>query len=199
MSAIRPAVLVFDVNETLSDLTPPQSRFVEIGAPAERMAPVVCRDIAGWVALAAAGGYADFADLARDNLLSLLTTLEHQRDDPDAVVEHMVSGIAELEVDPDVPAGVRTLHKSGYRLVTMTNGNAALLSKTGVRDHFGALWDVTGCAGGSPIRVATTTRSNAVEFILSRPCWWPYIRGTWTTPSVPAWPGHGGDAEPRST
>lgn len=148
MSTNRPAVLVFDVNETLSDLSPLRNRFVEIGAPAEWMHRWFAGILRDGFALAAAGAYAHFADLARDNLRGLLTQLEHQPDDPAASVEHVVSGIAALDVHPDVPAGVRVLHESGYRLVTMTNGNAALtdtlLNTAGVRDRFDALFDVTG-------------------------------------------------------
>ena len=33
---MRPSVIVFDVNETLSDLSPLGARFVEVGPPAAR-------------------------------------------------------------------------------------------------------------------------------------------------------------------
>ncbi|MFF4402298.1 haloacid dehalogenase type II [Streptomyces sp. NPDC001480] len=148
MLAERPAVLIFDVNETLNDLAPLRGRFEEIGAPAELMPLWFAGTLRDGFALAAADSYADFADLASDSLRGLLTGMAHQPTDPEAAVRHVVSGFSELEVHPDVPAGVRALRAAGYRLVTMTNGSAAhsdsLLDRAGVRDCFEALWDVAG-------------------------------------------------------
>ncbi|MEV6738908.1 haloacid dehalogenase type II [Streptomyces sp. NPDC051104] len=148
MPANRPSVLVFDVNETLSDLTPLRGRFEEIGAPGDLMPLWFAGILRDGFALAAAGGYADFADLARDSLRGLLTGAPYHPDDLEGAVGHVVSGFSELDVHPDVPTGVRALRAAGYRLVTMTNGSAALtdrlLEKAGVRDCFEALWDVTG-------------------------------------------------------
>ena len=60
----RPNVIVFDVNETLSDMAPLAGRFAEVGAP-ELLARVwfaaLLRD---GFALAAAGGKEPFARLA---------------------------------------------------------------------------------------------------------------------------------------
>ncbi|MCX4420301.1 haloacid dehalogenase type II [Streptomyces mirabilis] len=148
MSAKRPSLLILDVNETLSDLTPLRGRFEEIGAPADLMPLWFAGILRDGFALTAAGGYADFADLARDGLRGLLTDTPHQPIHLEAAVRHVVSGFSELDVHPDVPAGVRALRAAGHRLVTMTNGSAALtdtlLDKAGVRDCFEALWDVTG-------------------------------------------------------
>ncbi|WP_246203516.1 hypothetical protein [Streptomyces tailanensis] len=70
-----PLVLVFDVNETLSDLTPLRARFADVGAPAELVstwfAGVLLRD---GFALTAAGSYADFASVARDGLRAVLSS-----------------------------------------------------------------------------------------------------------------------------
>lgn len=148
MSAKRPSVLVFDVNETLSDLNPLRDRFEEIGAPADLMPLWFAGILRDGFALAAADGYADFADLARDSLVGLLTKRVFPPAELEAAVRHVVAGFSELDVHPDVPAGVRALHAAGYRLVTMTNGSAALtdtlLDKAGVRDCFEALYDVAG-------------------------------------------------------
>ncbi|MGW7257405.1 haloacid dehalogenase type II [Streptomyces sp. NPDC054834] len=148
MSANRPSLLVFDVNETLSDLTPLRGRLEEVGAPGDLMPLWFAGILRDGFALAAAGGYADFADLAHDNLRGLLARLPRRPSDREAAVGHVVSGFAELEVHSDVPSGVRELRAAGYRLVTMTNGSTALterlLNKAGVRDSFEGLWDVTG-------------------------------------------------------
>ncbi|MFG3658695.1 haloacid dehalogenase type II [Streptomyces sp. NPDC047706] len=148
MPAERPSLLIFDVNETLSDLTPLRGRFQGIGAPEDLMPLWFAGILRDGFALAAADAYADFAGLARDSLRALLAGTAHEPTDLEAAVHHVVSGFAELEVHPDVAAGVRALRAAGYRLVTMTNGSSALteglLDRAGVRDCFEALWDVTG-------------------------------------------------------
>jgi 2-haloacid dehalogenase len=46
-----------------------------------------------------------------------------------AAVAHVLDGFATLSVHPDVPAGVRALRARGLRLVTMSNGAAAVAEK----------------------------------------------------------------------
>lgn len=139
-------MLVFDVNETLIDMGPLRSRFEEIGAGGDLMPLWFAGILRDGFGLAAAGGYADFAGLARDSLCGLLAGAPDRPADLEAAADHVLSGFLELEVHPDVPAGVRALRAAGYRLVTMTNGSAAIadaaLVRAGVRDCFAGLWDV---------------------------------------------------------
>jgi 2-haloacid dehalogenase len=135
----RPAVVVFDVNETLSDLTPMAQRFAEIGLP-EHLAPTwfasVLRD---GFALAAVGSSARFAEIAGEVLKTQLRQAGVQTD-PDDAVRVVLEGFLALEVHPDVVDGVRALRDAGLRLVTLSNGGAQvaerLLSGAGVRDAF---------------------------------------------------------------
>ena len=65
----------------------------------------------------------------------------------DAAVAHVLGGVAELAVHPDVVAGVRALAATGVRLVTFSNGVRAavaerLLAATGIRDAFEAVLSV---------------------------------------------------------
>lgn len=148
MPAHRPAVLVFDVNETLSDLTPLRRRFEAAGVGADLMPLWFAGVLRDGFAVTAAGGYAGFTDLARDNLRLLLTGAAVGPDRLEEAVAHVLSGFAELDVHPDVAEGVRGLRAAGYRLVTMTNGSAGhtgeLLTRAGVRDCFSELLDVAG-------------------------------------------------------
>ncbi|MEU7084349.1 haloacid dehalogenase type II [Streptomyces achromogenes] len=143
-----PRVLVFDVNETLSDFTALRGRFEDIGAPAELMPTWFAGVLRDGFALTAAGAYADFAALALDGLRTLLPAAPGWTGDVEAGARHVLDGLAELEVHPDVPDGVRRLSEAGFRLVTMTNGNAALtrrlLDRAGLTDRFEALLDVSG-------------------------------------------------------
>ena len=135
----QPSVIVFDVNETLSDMAPMARRFADIGAP-ELLAKVwfasLLRD---GFALAAAGGKDAFTRLARGALQAALSGTELNRP-ADQAAEYVLSGLADLSVHPDVPDGVRLLRRHGLRLVTLTNGSADVA------------WPAAG-QGGHPRRV----------------------------------------------
>lgn len=141
-------LLIFDVNETLSDMSPLRARFTDVGAPAHLMDTWFAGVLRDGFALTAAGSYADFATLARDGVRALLSGLADWTGNSADAVRHVVGGFAELDVHPDVPDGVRALREAGFRLVTMTNGSVALterlLTRAGVLDCFEALLDVGG-------------------------------------------------------
>jgi 2-haloacid dehalogenase len=141
----QPAVVVFDVNETLSDLTPLGARFVDLGVP-EHLAPLwfagVLRD---GFALAAAGTAQPFARIASGLLRTMLAS-RPVRGGLEEAVAHVMAGFADLSVHPDVPDGLRRLRAAGMRLVTLSNGSAdvadRLLTRAGVRDELEALLTV---------------------------------------------------------
>jgi 2-haloacid dehalogenase len=144
-------VYVFDVNETLSDLSPMGTRFAEVGLPptaAQLWFAALLRDGIG---VAAAGGLVRFADAARGVLAPMLPG------DPDAV-EHVMAGFLELSVHLDVPDGVRALRAAGHRLATLSNGAASvadgLLGRAGIRDQFEALLSVEDAGVWKPARAA---------------------------------------------
>lgn len=153
----RPGVIVFDVNETLSDLAPMARRFTEVGAP-ETLATVwftaLLRD---GFALTAAGGKEPFARLARGALEAVLAGAGLNRPAPEAV-DHVLAGFGKLGVHPDVPAGVRLLREGGLRLVTLSNGSAdvadRLLARAGVRGEFERLLSVEDAPAWKPAPAA---------------------------------------------
>jgi 2-haloacid dehalogenase len=152
-----PSVVVFDVNETLSDMGPMRGRFADVGAP-EHLATLwfttVLRD---GFALAAAGSEAPFARLADTALRTVLHGVELDRD-TDAAVAHVMDGFAQLAVHPDVPDGVRALRRAGLRLVTLSNGSAQvaeqLLGAAGLREEFEAVLSVADAGAWKPARVS---------------------------------------------
>ncbi|WP_243761200.1 haloacid dehalogenase type II [Streptomyces sp. YIM 98790] len=141
-------VLVFDVNETLSDLSPLRTRLEETGAPGDLLPAWFAGVLRDGFALTVAGAYADFADLARSGLHRLLLAQPGWSADAREAARHVVEGFQELTVHPDVSDGVRALRDTGFRLLTMTNGSAALtarlLGRAGLADCFEALLDVGG-------------------------------------------------------
>lgn len=147
MAESTPAVVIFDVNETLSDQSSLRDRLAEVGAPADLLPEWFSRVLRDGMALTAAGGYADFADLARDGLRALLpagTSISSS----DELIDHVVAGFHQLDVHPDVADGIRALHGAGIRLITMTNGSTeiaeGLLERAGLREYFDVHLDVRG-------------------------------------------------------
>ena len=135
----RPAVLVFDVNETLSDMAPIADRFAEVDADpglARTWFSSLLRDC---FALAVNDVNPTFGTLAAEQLHLLLGPLDLNRHLGDAVA-HVLGGFAELRCHPDVAVGIHALSALGLRLVTLTNGATSvaqrLLDDAGLIDAF---------------------------------------------------------------
>ncbi|MDF1603505.1 haloacid dehalogenase type II [Nocardioides sp. YIM 152315] len=138
-------LLVFDVNETLSDMSPMGARFEDVGVPGEVAAAWFATLLRDGFALAVAGEQAPFSEIGADVLRTVLTGRELTTSLDDAV-EHVLAGLQELDVHDDVPDGVRALRGLGLRLVTLSNGSSAiaerLLARGDVADGFERLLSV---------------------------------------------------------
>ncbi len=136
----RPELVVFDVNETLSDLAPMRARFADVGLDPLLVRAWFAGVLRDGMALAAHGDRAPFADLARETLRAVARENDRAPDAPDLeeAVEHVMAGFLALPVHPDVAPGIRALRDAGIRLVTMSNGAVAvaerLLEAAGVAD-----------------------------------------------------------------
>jgi 2-haloacid dehalogenase len=143
--ADRPTVLVFDVNETLSDLSPMAQRFADVGAAGELAKAWFAGVLRDGFALTVHGDDPDFADLAAAGLRTTLNAVDLDRSLDDAVA-HVMRGFSDLPVHPDVVPGIEALAGLGLRLVTMSNGATSvadgLLQRAGVRDRFERLMSV---------------------------------------------------------
>ncbi len=153
----RPTVIVFDVNETLSDLAPMADRFADIGVERYLAAQWFAMLLRDGFALTAAGGSEKFAVLGEQTLRTLLSGRALDRDLA-AAVGHVMDGFRALPVHPDVPGGVRSLRTAGYRLVTLTNGSTAaadrLFTRAGIGGEFDALLSVEDAGAWKPARRA---------------------------------------------
>jgi 2-haloacid dehalogenase len=142
---MEPAVIVFDVNETLSDMAPLGQRFVEVGAPAHLAKLWFATLLRDGFALTAAGDTGTFAGIGAEVLRNLLSGMELNQE-ADAAVQHVMAGLAGLGLHPDVAAGVKALHGAGHRLATLTNGSTQLAEKlftdAGIREAFDQLLTV---------------------------------------------------------
>lgn len=146
----RPDVLVLDVNETVTDMRPLGARLTDAGLSAAQLPVWFAGVLRDGIAITLAGGRAAFSEVAADVLRTLLAE-ERPGEDPEPLVRHVLAGLPELPVQPDVPDGVRALHGAGLRLLTLTNGSAdttrAVLARTGLADFFEAHLDVQGAGG----------------------------------------------------
>lgn len=142
--------IVFDVNETLSDIGGMEAHFAAAGAApylARTWFASVLRD--GFALIA--GAAAPFADVARATARMMLG---NSLDDPDIAIESIMNGFLTLDTHPDVVPGVIRLTERGHRLVTLSNGSTAvaerLLSGAGVRDAFEHLLSVEDAGAWKP-------------------------------------------------
>ena len=140
----RPAILVFDVNETLSDMSPMAQRFEDVGAPSHMAKTWFAGLLRDGFALTAVDASASFARIAAEALRVSLHALPLNRGTEEAV-QHIMDGFGGLQVHPDVPDGIRAMNELGIRLVTL-NGSASvaegLFERAGIRDDFDRLPDV---------------------------------------------------------
>jgi 2-haloacid dehalogenase len=141
----RPTVLVFDVNETLSDMSPMAGRFQDVGVPGHLAGIWFAGLLRDGFALAATGSSAPFSRIGAEALRVLLDGMPLNRTLEEAVA-HVMDGFGALQVHADVPAGVRALAGLGIRLVTLSNGSAtvaeALFDRAGVTGSFERLLSV---------------------------------------------------------
>lgn len=148
-------MVVFDVNETLSDMSPLGEAFAAAGAPAHLARTWFAGILRDGFAITAAGGNAAFAEIAQDSLVRLLAESGDAVDD--AAAGPIISAMRQLDVHPDVVPGVEAL-RGVAELVTLSNGSASvaegLLERSGLREHFSDLLSVDDAPAWKPARSA---------------------------------------------
>jgi 2-haloacid dehalogenase len=150
-------IVVFDVNETLSDMAPMAQRFADVGASPSLAKTWFASLLRDGFALTAVGASEKFATVGEDVLRSTLEGEQLTRD-LDEAIAHVMSGFQSLDVHADVPEGVRMLRRAGLRLVTLSNGSSrvaeSLFTRAGIRDEFEQLLSVEDAGIWKPARRA---------------------------------------------
>lgn len=150
----HPRLVVFDVNETLSDLRPLGDAFVAVGAPGHLVDHWFSSVLRDGFALSLAGTCPDFAELGRSVLAGLLAG-HPLRIEADAAVEEIMKAFARLPVHPDVADGIRALRGGGLQVCTLSNGGTAfadaMLTSAGVRDLVDPLLSVRDAGAWKPL------------------------------------------------
>jgi 2-haloacid dehalogenase len=132
VSAVRPEVVAFDVNETLLDLAPVQAALVGLGQPPDLLPAVFSRTLLTGFAAATAGTWCRFRD-AFDGALAQTTELG---DDDRAQV---ADAFFQLAPHPDIEPALRRLVEAGIRVVTLTHGSSGVAEAGLERGGVGAL------------------------------------------------------------
>jgi len=117
---MRPAIIVFDVNETLSDLKPIADRFEEVGAGPELARTWFAGLLRDGFALTTTEEHPDFATLAAEALRVELTGVGISRDTEEATA-YIMEGFASLSGHDDLVPGIDLLAGSGFRPVSYTH------------------------------------------------------------------------------
>jgi 2-haloacid dehalogenase len=132
--ARRPVVIAFDVIETLFALDSLSDRLKAIGLPPESLRVFFAQMLRDAFALEAAGTYKAFGEIAP---ASLEVTMANFGVAPEKEkIAHVLAGLAELTVHPDVRPAFERVRAANIRIITLTNGSAEstrkLLSRAGV-------------------------------------------------------------------
>ncbi|MDT0274564.1 HAD-IA family hydrolase [Blastococcus goldschmidtiae] len=116
MTRLRPAVVAFDVNETLLDLAPVRATLVEAGQPESLLGTVFARTLLTGFAATVVGDWCSFRD-AFDSALAQESPL------PADTRATVLDAFAELSPHPDVEPALRRLTEAGVRVVTLSHGS----------------------------------------------------------------------------
>jgi 2-haloacid dehalogenase len=119
----RPAVVAFDVIETLMSLEPLRARLTDIGQPPALLEAWYTRTLRDGMALSATGDFVAFGDVAEAALRALTNyTIGDEQ------VASVMAGWEDLPAFPDALPAITQLTEAGVRVACLTNGSAYLVS-----------------------------------------------------------------------
>jgi 2-haloacid dehalogenase len=158
-----PSIIVFDVNETLLDLTTLEPFFESVFGDSSTMREWFAQLIIYSQALTLSGLYTPFGELAAGTLrmvgeTSGITITEDN-------VAELKQQIGKMPAHPDVAPALDKLKSAGFRLVTLTNSapgpSPTPLERAGLADYFERSFSVHEVARFKP--ASETYRSVAME------------------------------------
>jgi 2-haloacid dehalogenase len=151
-----PQTIVFDVNETLSDMSPLADAFAGEGLPALAAKVWFAGILRDGFALTVTNDNPGFAEIAKDSLQRLCADTLGAGDHT-AAVDNIMGALTSLSVHDDVVPGIEALAALA-QLVTLSNGATSvadvLFERAGIRGHFNRLLSVTDAAKWKPAQEA---------------------------------------------
>ncbi len=134
---MRPGLVVFDVNETLLDVSVLGPELATLAGGALSLDEWFIRTLHGSLAANHLGRYRPFSDIAVDSLLWLAQREAVELSAEAATV--FVAGLTRLPPHPEAAAALESLAGHGYRMVALTNGSAeaaeAQVAHSGIAPH----------------------------------------------------------------
>ena len=132
----RPAVVAYDVIDTLMSIEPLRERLTEIGQPPHLLEAWYTRTLRDGMALSATGDFAPFTEVAEAALRGLTSYSVS-----DEQVAHVMAGFSDLPAFPDALPAMTALTEARVRVACLTNGSAHLTSSFIKRAGLGSLVD----------------------------------------------------------
>ena len=119
-----PQVLIFDVNETLLDMSPLRTYFARVFGSSEPIGEWFARLLHGSLVANHTNRYRPFGTIGRE----ALTVLGKRRGIPisQELAAELDSNFRDLPPHPDVASALTRLAAAGFRLVTLTNGSSEM-------------------------------------------------------------------------
>ena len=202
----HPRLVILDVNETLSDMSPMADALSAVGAPPGSATTWFAATLRDGFALTAAGVNPAFVEVATDALRGVIAPHVEDREKQEEAVESVMAAFGSLQVHPDVPDGLRDLVEAGIRLVTLGNGPStvaeALLERAGISDLVDSLLSVEDAPAWKPDHRAydyaleqTGVRADEAMLVAAHP--WD-VDGAARAGLRTAWVNRSGRSYPRS-
>jgi 2-haloacid dehalogenase len=203
LTAHRPLAVVFDVNETLVDLSSLSPLFDELRLPPHALEWWFATLLRDGFALAATGDIASFGTLAAVALDEILA-LTGASPSPDAVGAIM-GAFAELPMHDDVAPAFERLTEVGIPIIALTNGNAdatrGLLERAALTALVSDVYSVNAVAHWKPrleayqyVADETGVESSAIAMVAVHP--WD-LHGAAAAGFTTAWLNRGGRVFPE--
>ncbi|QJW90366.1 haloacid dehalogenase type II [Spirosoma taeanense] len=140
----RPRALVFDVNETLLDMSPVKQAFLETFDTEFAFTYWFSLMLQYSLVDTVSGSYHTFPQIGEAVLK--MTTEFFNRPLSEEVQKQLLHTMAHLPPHPDVEDGLQQLRQAGFRLAALTNSPGDSLSQhmqqTGLGHYFEGLWTV---------------------------------------------------------
>lgn len=134
----RPTVILFDVNETLLDLSGVRAVLIEALGDADRLAEWFFRLLHASLVANETDRFRSFESIS----VEALNAMAHRngRDFGKSISDDLVAAFRTLPAHPDVPDALDRLRTAGFRLAALSNGSTAgiqeQLSSAGILDRF---------------------------------------------------------------
>lgn len=141
---MKPELLIFDVNETLLDLSPLKECINQLLGSSEAFDHWFPKLIQFAMVETLTGSYSDFSEIGAATLK--MTARSFSKSISEEEVKSTLSVITQLKPHPDVLESLECLKQQGFKLVALTNGGKETLEKqmnsSGLNIYFDAAYSV---------------------------------------------------------